>query len=345
MSIIRKAKHKGNPFTIIENSTLEDDRLTWEAKGLLCHLLGKPDDWTVRISDLAKRSPDKKTRVHRAIKCLHDCGYVERIKLKTTAGTMAGTEYIVHESPVSPRCEKTECRENAMSEPPRPEKTEARENRDSQKPSVGKNAPLVNKDHIANNDSVPNKDSIPNNEAGVVGSQNSDDPWQNVFPKPMPKSETHKKQARVERNNEAMQEIGQCFNRRPSTRWSVYEAEALKRLWPLDPDEVQMVKEFYAAPEPANEKLFRRTGLDTLLNHWNGEVDKARAWHRQNRTTAPTAKRHRDDPNAKAHWDYTYNACRRCGETEDSARQQADEQVERYVRGDIGPISSRAKSA
>ena len=71
----------------------------------------------------------------------------------------------------------------------------------------------------------------------------------------------------------------------------------------------------------------------------------SRRWEDEDNNPSPTAKRHRDDPNAKDHWNYTYNAYRRCGETEDSAREAADEQVDRYVQGDIGPISQKAKSA
>ena len=57
MSIVRIQKRK-NPYVQIDHRPLNDERLTWEARGVLGYLLSKPDTWEVNIKDLANKSPN-----------------------------------------------------------------------------------------------------------------------------------------------------------------------------------------------------------------------------------------------------------------------------------------------
>lgn len=78
-----------------------------------------------------------------------------------------------------------------------------------------------------------------------------------------------------------MVRIGLFLKRRPETDWQENEIKAFKAI-SFDPEEVSIVEAFYKAPERDKEPLFRRTGMLALLNNWNGEVDKARAWAKRN---------------------------------------------------------------
>jgi hypothetical protein len=49
-------------FTILRNATLEDTRLSWEARGLLAFLLSKPDNWVVNTKHLVSQSPNARTK-------------------------------------------------------------------------------------------------------------------------------------------------------------------------------------------------------------------------------------------------------------------------------------------
>lgn len=49
---ILKKKTKKN-FTIINNEILHDEELSWEAKGVACFLLSKPEDWEISVSALS----------------------------------------------------------------------------------------------------------------------------------------------------------------------------------------------------------------------------------------------------------------------------------------------------
>lgn len=73
------------------------------------------------------------------------------------------------------------------------------------------------------------------------------------------------------------------FKRREATPWSKAEEEAWKRailaVETTTEEEWQSLERFYALPNPPPPapQLYRRQNLDTLLNHWAAEIDKARA--------------------------------------------------------------------
>lgn len=88
-------------------------------------------------------------------------------------------------------------------------------------------------------------------------------------------SEKRKSQTRVGFNTEKMNMIGKALGRRPSTLWTIAETEALLRIKPSD-EEIQTILDYYLDEIP-KETDYRRHNLATLLNNWNGELDRARA--------------------------------------------------------------------
>lgn len=79
---------------------LEDTRLSFKAKGILAYLLGKPDDWCVRITDLIKRSTDGEHAIRSGLQELEEAGYIRRSQDRKEDGTFEAIEYIVHEQPL-----------------------------------------------------------------------------------------------------------------------------------------------------------------------------------------------------------------------------------------------------
>ena len=69
--------------------------------------------------------------------------------------------------------------------------------------------------------------------------------------------------------------MGKLFNRRESTRWSKPELKALKEIEPIPEEDFRAVEKYYTLTIPKDSD-FRRHDLVTLLNNWNGEVDRAR---------------------------------------------------------------------
>jgi len=83
--------------------------------------------------------------------------------------------------------------------------------------------------------------------------------------------------------------LNAIFRRRPETAWSAADVRALEDSGLLLAGESDFVAEcdavraFYLARlDGEKERVFwRRTTLQTLLNNWAGELDKARRWARE----------------------------------------------------------------
>ena len=73
-----------------------------------------------------------------------------------------------------------------------------------------------------------------------------------------------------------MFKVGELFRRNKSTLWTIGEEEALSQIDPSD-KELTLLKNYYSGHFP-KEKDYRRRNLQTLLNNWNSELDRARAW-------------------------------------------------------------------
>jgi uncharacterized protein YdaU (DUF1376 family) len=72
-----------------------------------------------------------------------------------------------------------------------------------------------------------------------------------------------------------MLRLGALFNRKPTTRWDKKEIKALKELGKVDESDLAILERYYTERIPKAED-FRRHDLQTLLNNFNGEVDRAR---------------------------------------------------------------------
>lgn len=96
--IIRIAK-RPRGWTVISNETLQDERLSYKATGLLAYLLSMPDDWRVNREDLADRKTDGVAAVRSALNELDSAGYLVRRRKRLSNGTFE-TTLEVHERPV-----------------------------------------------------------------------------------------------------------------------------------------------------------------------------------------------------------------------------------------------------
>jgi len=89
--------HKKSNFVSIDNKILNDDELSWKAKGLLCYLLSKPNDWQVRLGDLNKKGKDGRESVRSGMKELLDIGYAQKNVFRDNEGKFTGVEYVIFE--------------------------------------------------------------------------------------------------------------------------------------------------------------------------------------------------------------------------------------------------------
>ena len=99
--VIRVKKRPSN-FVMMDKTFLEDDRLSYKAKGLLAYLLSKPDDWKVIVGNLVNSSKDGKASVYAGLKELKECGYYEKVPVRNEQGTrIIRWESTVYEVPTS----------------------------------------------------------------------------------------------------------------------------------------------------------------------------------------------------------------------------------------------------
>lgn len=102
MSIIRAARK--TQFYVLPTATIEDDRLSWEARGLLVYLLQKPDNWNANVKRLIERTQNcfgkaaGRDKVYSILKELRMAGYVYS-SFKRIGGEFKGVDYEVSEVP------------------------------------------------------------------------------------------------------------------------------------------------------------------------------------------------------------------------------------------------------
>lgn len=100
MPIIRIQKRE-NPYVQIDRAAIEDNRLSWRARGILAYLLSKPDDWSIHIFDILNHGTEGRDAVQAAMKELESFGYAKLETLRSESGKVAGKEWVITEQPTN----------------------------------------------------------------------------------------------------------------------------------------------------------------------------------------------------------------------------------------------------
>lgn len=99
MSYIKKAKKTQN-FTIISNEAIQNQSLTWEARGLLSFILSLPEDWKIHKTWLIKSAANcGRDKLDRIIKELKSFGYMVSRPTRDEQGKINGHFWEVFEEP------------------------------------------------------------------------------------------------------------------------------------------------------------------------------------------------------------------------------------------------------
>ncbi len=99
MAILRTQHNKENPFVMINKYAIRNSSLSFKARGILCYLLEKPNNWRVYQSELVKNTTDGKDAVSSGIKELEEHGYIVKARIRDDKGKILRWEYIVLEEP------------------------------------------------------------------------------------------------------------------------------------------------------------------------------------------------------------------------------------------------------
>ena len=95
MIITRKRRDQ---FAVIPNEVANDERLTFEARGLLCYLLAKPNDWNVNLNDIRRAGNIGKHKAYAILNELIVNGYIERKVNKDSRNRITSHDYIVYDA-------------------------------------------------------------------------------------------------------------------------------------------------------------------------------------------------------------------------------------------------------
>jgi hypothetical protein len=147
-TIFRKPKNAANPYVRVDKAFLNDNRLSFRAKGIMAYLLSKPDNWELNTQELQNASKEGRDAVRAAVKELISLGYV-RYEKKRVNGKFTHV-YTVHEDPAEIVEAGTENLEPEKPEPvePKPEQP---------KPESQGHNKVFNKQQMINKNNNTNK--------------------------------------------------------------------------------------------------------------------------------------------------------------------------------------------
>lgn len=90
-------RERRDRWTTVDNTAVEDDRLSFKALGLLVYLLSRPDGWSTNYRQLVRTHRDGEASVRSGLTELQQAGYIERRRIHLDDGTF-GWECVVRET-------------------------------------------------------------------------------------------------------------------------------------------------------------------------------------------------------------------------------------------------------
>ena len=96
MSTIRVERR--DRFTTVDRRAVNDQRLSFRARGVLIWLLDKPNGWRVDSKSIAASTREGRDAIRTALRELEECGYITRERMRAERGRWI-TETVVREIP------------------------------------------------------------------------------------------------------------------------------------------------------------------------------------------------------------------------------------------------------
>ena len=93
-------------FTILSNSVIRDETLSWKARGLFEYLWSLPEDWEFYETEITKHATDGRDSTRSGLDELEEHGYLSRTRERNEKGQVKSAIWILHENPKKPVQEK-----------------------------------------------------------------------------------------------------------------------------------------------------------------------------------------------------------------------------------------------
>lgn len=85
-------------FKTISLEAVNDERLSWKAKGIHTYLITRPDGWKFYRADLEERAPDGRDSLSTGLRQLREAGYLRIESAQGPGGKLSGWSWTVYES-------------------------------------------------------------------------------------------------------------------------------------------------------------------------------------------------------------------------------------------------------
>lgn len=95
--MINKCNNHLKDYTVIDNSYLKRNDLSWDAKGLLTYLLTLPEDFIINLNHLKNMSSDGITVARTSLNELINKGYAKKYTKRLPTGEIVNHDYIISE--------------------------------------------------------------------------------------------------------------------------------------------------------------------------------------------------------------------------------------------------------
>ena len=119
-------------FLVVDQRVVENERLSWTARWVVCSLLSRPDNWKVLARDPQKRGDLGRDGICRVLRELLKVRYAEYHLTRDAQGRIRGGVCIIHEVPLSPHPDLPQAA-GQDTEPPDPARPESLPNTERNK--------------------------------------------------------------------------------------------------------------------------------------------------------------------------------------------------------------------
>lgn len=98
---IRRTAIAGDKVAVLQRAALQDVRLSYRARGVLCAVLSRPLDWRTSAEQLAKEGSEGRDAIRAALAELVEFGYLRRVRERVEGGRFV-TSWDISDDPIEP---------------------------------------------------------------------------------------------------------------------------------------------------------------------------------------------------------------------------------------------------
>lgn len=93
-------KVKKENYTVLSNTVIQDERLSWKARGIFAYLYAQHENWDFYESEVVKHSTDGRASMRAGLKELETYGYLKRTRKRDDRGQVGASDWLISDEPM-----------------------------------------------------------------------------------------------------------------------------------------------------------------------------------------------------------------------------------------------------